>query len=57
MGTGDGAHTTAGGRAMIKPLVIILVGAAIVLGGIYGFHVFVAGKIKEAMAAGAGAPA
>lgn len=56
MGTGDGAHTTAGGRAMIKPLVIILVGAAIVLGGIYGFHVFVAGKIKEAMAAGAGAP-
>ncbi len=55
-GSADDIHTTVSGRAMIKPLAIIIIAAAVVLGGIYGFHVFVGGKIKEAMGKGAAAP-
>jgi len=43
-------------RAMIRPLVIMLVCVALVLGGIFGWQAFVGGKIKAAMAAGAAAP-
>jgi len=43
-------------RAMIKPLVILLLAVAVILGGIYAWHVFIGTMIKKGMAAGAAAP-
>jgi len=50
----DGA--TAPPRALLKPLLILLVAAAVVLGGIYGWQLFVGKMIKGAMGQMASAP-
>src|SRR5260370_23585192 len=39
-------------RAMVKPLVILFVAVAVLLGGIYGWHAFVAKKFIEPMMKG-----
>jgi membrane fusion protein (multidrug efflux system) len=39
-------------RAMVKPLVILFVAVAVLMGGIYGWHVFVAKKFIEPMMKG-----
>src|SRR5260370_3979054 len=39
-------------RAMVKPLLILFVAVAVLLGGIYGWHVFVAKKFIEPMMKG-----
>jgi membrane fusion protein (multidrug efflux system) len=52
---GDGA-TTARPRAMVKPLVILGLAAAVLLGGIYGWQLFVGKMIKGAMGQMATAP-
>jgi len=39
-------------RAMIKPLVILFLAVAVLMGGIYGWHVFVAKKFIEPMMKG-----
>ena len=41
---------------MVRPIVIVIVAAAVVLGAIFGFHLFVGKMIKQGMAKGAGAP-
>ena len=52
----DGA-ARAPGRAMVKPLVILFIAAAVILGGIYGWQQFVAKKfIGPALKAMASAP-
>ncbi len=43
-------------RAMIKPLVIMLLAVAVVLGGIFGWQAFIGVKTKEFMSAAASAP-
>src|SRR5208282_1882454 len=43
-------------RAMIKPLVIMLLAVAVVLGGIFGWQAFIGAKTKEFMSAAASAP-
>jgi membrane fusion protein, multidrug efflux system len=43
-------------RAMIRPLVIMVLCVVLVLGGIFGWQAFVGGIVKKAMAAGASAP-
>jgi membrane fusion protein (multidrug efflux system) len=43
-GTGDDGRMSARPRAMVKPLVILFVAVALVMGGIYGWHLFVAKK-------------
>lgn len=53
--SGDGA-TTARPRAMVKPMVILGLAAALILGGIYGWHLFIGNMIKGAMAQMATAP-
>jgi membrane fusion protein (multidrug efflux system) len=53
--SGDGA-TTARPRAMVKPMVILGLAAALILGGIYGWHLFIGKMIKGAMAQMATAP-
>ena len=52
---GDG-HNTAPPRAMIKPIVILLVIVAAVLGGIFAWQTFIGGMMKKGMAAAATAP-
>jgi membrane fusion protein (multidrug efflux system) len=54
-GIEDG-HGTAPLKAMIKPLVILLVVAAVILGGIFAWHAFIGKMMKKGMAAGASAP-
>jgi membrane fusion protein (multidrug efflux system) len=41
---------------MVRPIVIVIVAAAVVLGAIFGFHLFVGKMIKQGMAKGAAAP-
>ncbi|HLN48569.1 MAG TPA: hypothetical protein VK251_03585, partial [Steroidobacteraceae bacterium] len=43
-------------KGMIKPLVIMILAVAIVLGGIFGWQAFIASMIKKNMMAGASAP-
>jgi membrane fusion protein, multidrug efflux system len=43
-------------RAMIRPLVIMVLSVALVLGAIFGWQFFIGGKIKQAMGAAATAP-
>jgi membrane fusion protein (multidrug efflux system) len=50
------SNTTADRRALVRPLLIVIVAAALVLGGIFGFHLFVGKMIKQAMSKGASAP-
>lgn len=52
---GDDA-TTARPRAMLKPLLILFIAAAVILGGIYGWHLFVGRMIKGSMSGMATAP-
>ncbi len=52
---GDGS-TTARPRAMVKPFLILFIAAALVLGGIYGWQLFVGKMIKGAMGRMATAP-
>ena len=59
VGVADGAAMQGerpGWRAMIKPLIIVLLVAALVLGAIYGFQLFVGSMMKKGMAAAASAP-
>jgi membrane fusion protein (multidrug efflux system) len=48
--------TTARPRAMVKPFIILFIAAAVILGGIYGWHLFVGKMIKGAMGQMATAP-
>jgi membrane fusion protein (multidrug efflux system) len=43
-------------KGMIKPLVIMILAVAVVLGGIFGWQAFVASMIRKNMSAGASAP-
>ncbi len=43
-------------KGMIKPLVIVILAVAVVLGGIFGWQAFIASMIKKNMMAGASAP-
>ena len=43
-------------KGMIKPLVIMILAIAVVLGGIFGWQAFIASMIKKSMRAGASAP-
>jgi membrane fusion protein (multidrug efflux system) len=52
----DGGDTTAAGRAMIKPLLIIAIVALVVLGGIFAWQRFAGGMMKKGMSAAAAAP-
>ncbi len=52
---GDGS-TTARPRAMVKPFLVLFVAAALLLGGIYGWQLFVGKMIKGAMGQMATAP-
>jgi membrane fusion protein (multidrug efflux system) len=52
---GDNA-TTAKPRAMIKPFVILILAAAVILGGIFGWQLFIGKMIKGAMGQMATAP-
>jgi membrane fusion protein (multidrug efflux system) len=47
---------TAPPRKMVKPLVILFLAVAVVLGAVYGWHVFVGGMMKKYMGAAATAP-
>jgi membrane fusion protein, multidrug efflux system len=49
-------HRTARPRAMIKPIVIMLIVVAVVLGGIFAWQSFIGGMMKKGMAAAATAP-
>ncbi len=48
----DEGHNTARPRALIKPLLILFVCVAVVIGGIYGWHLLVAKKFIEPMLKG-----
>ena len=52
----DDGRTTARPRAMIKPLLILLIAVAVIMGGIYGWHKMVGGFINKAMSGMASAP-
>jgi membrane fusion protein (multidrug efflux system) len=52
----DGGRETAPAKAMIKPLVILVVVVAIILGGIFAWHVFIGTMMKKGMGAAAAAP-
>jgi membrane fusion protein, multidrug efflux system len=52
----DEGYRTAPPRAMIKPLVIMLIVIAVVLGGIFAWQSFIGGMMKKGMAAAATAP-
>ena len=43
-------------KGMIKPLVIMILAVAVVLGGIFGWQAFIASMIRKNMSAGASAP-
>jgi membrane fusion protein (multidrug efflux system) len=43
-------------NAMVKPLIIVILIAAVVLGGIFGWQTFIGSMIKKGMLAGAAAP-
>jgi membrane fusion protein (multidrug efflux system) len=43
-------------QGMIKPLVIMILAVAVVLGGIFGWQAFIGSMIKKSMRAGASAP-
>ncbi len=55
-GTAAGGNAPIRRTALIKPLIILVVIAAIVLGGIFAFQTFKGKMIKKFMAAGASAP-
>jgi membrane fusion protein, multidrug efflux system len=47
---------TAPRKAMIKPILLMVIGVIVVIGIVYGLQAFIGGKIKTAMSAAAGAP-
>ncbi len=55
-GTGVAGGAPIKSSAMIKPLVIIVLAVAILLGAIFGWHAFIGTMMKKGMAAGAAAP-
>jgi membrane fusion protein, multidrug efflux system len=52
----EAGHRTAPPRAMIKPLVILVLAVAVVIGGIFGWQIFIGTMMKKGMAAAATAP-
>lgn len=54
-GGGDG-HKIAEPKAMIKPIVIMFIAVALVLGGIFAWQSFIGGMMKKGMSAAATAP-
>jgi membrane fusion protein (multidrug efflux system) len=48
--------TTARPRALIKPLLILLIAVAVIMGGIFGWHLFIGKMTKQFMGAMASAP-
>jgi membrane fusion protein (multidrug efflux system) len=55
-GTAAGGNAPIKRTALIKPLVILILVAAVVLGGIFAFQTFKGKMIAKFMAAGASAP-
>ncbi len=49
-------NASVGGKAMIKPLIIVVLVAVVVLGAVYGWQAFIGTMMKKGMAAAAGAP-
>ena len=56
LGGAGGVPPKVARSALVKPIVIVLAVALLLVGGIYGFHLFVGRKIAEFMAANAKAP-
>ncbi len=56
LGGAGGVPPKVARRALVKPIVIVLAVALVVIGGISGFHLFVGRKIAAFMAASASAP-
>ncbi len=56
LGGAGGVPPKVARSALVKPIAIVLAVALVVIGGIYGFHLFVGRKIAEFMAASANAP-
>jgi len=52
----DDGKATAPRKALIKPLIIVLVATAVILGGIFGFQLFMGRMIGKYMAKAASAP-
>jgi len=55
-GNADDGRANATPRAMIKPLAILLIAAAVILGGIFGWHVFMGKMMAKYMSGAATAP-
>ncbi len=55
MGIADGGAPV-GWKAMIKPLIIVIVVAAVILGAVFGWQLFIGTMMKKGMAAAASAP-
>lgn len=55
-GNADDGRTTAAPRAMIKPLAILFIATAVILGGIFGWHVFIGKMMAKYMSGAATAP-
>jgi membrane fusion protein (multidrug efflux system) len=55
-GNADEGNKTAPPRAMIKPLVIVALAVAVILGGISAWHGFIGKMMKQGMSATAAAP-
>jgi membrane fusion protein, multidrug efflux system len=55
-GIAEDGRRTAPGRAMIKPLVIMALIVAVILGGVFAWQIFMGGMMKKYMGAAASAP-
>jgi membrane fusion protein (multidrug efflux system) len=55
-GNADDGRTTAAPRAMIKPLAVLLIATAVILGGIFAWHVFMGKMMAKYMSGAATAP-
>jgi membrane fusion protein (multidrug efflux system) len=55
-GTADDGSSTVKPKALIKPLVIMVLVVAVVLGGIFAWQAFIGSMMKKGMAVGAAAP-
>jgi len=55
-GNADDGRTTATPKAMIKPLAILFIAAAVILGGIFAWHVFMGKMMAKYMSGAATAP-
>jgi membrane fusion protein (multidrug efflux system) len=55
-GTADDGSKTAKPKALIKPLIIMVLLVAVVLGGIFGWQLFLGSMMKKGMGAAAAAP-